>query len=121
MGIFGWLKVLKRTNDDDLKAICGTDTALYLIFLRFAAIFFCAVTVISLLIIIPIYLSGVPLAADAPTGFIHQIGLSRITILNITAENSKPAAVFALMYILTTSIALIMLFFYWRKSMEWRY
>lgn len=62
--ILGWIKVLKKVEDDDLKVICGTDGALYLIFLRYAAKFFCAVTITSMLIVIPIYLSGSPLDAD---------------------------------------------------------
>ncbi len=27
-----WLKILKKFDDEDLKVICGTDGALYLIF-----------------------------------------------------------------------------------------
>ena len=59
-GIFDWMKLLKKVSDNDLKAICGTDAALYLVFLRYSAKFFMCVTIASILIVIPVYLSGEP-------------------------------------------------------------
>jgi hypothetical protein len=69
-GIFSWVKVLKKVGDDDLRQICGTDAALYLIFLRYASKFFFVITACSLLIVIPIYLSGVPDVKDSPTDLV---------------------------------------------------
>ena len=119
--LFGWIKVLKNVEDDDLRTICGTDGALYLIFLRYAAMFFCAVTVTSLAIVIPLYLSGDPLPED-DAGIQHHISfLSRINILNISASFGKAATIFSIMFLLYTTLTLSLVFFYWKKSMEWRY
>lgn len=113
--------MLKKVDDESLKAICGTDGALYLIFLRYASKFFCVTTVLSMLIVIPIYLTGKANKDDSPVDVAEYVGLSRITILNITADEIKPAIIFCIIFVLYTNIALIMLFFYWKKSLEWRY
>lgn len=55
------MRVLHKVNDEDLKCICGTDAALYLIFLRYAAKYYIVIMITSLLIVIPIYLSGDPI------------------------------------------------------------
>ena len=36
----GWFKRLLNIDDLELKRICGTDAALYLIYLRYCSIFF---------------------------------------------------------------------------------
>jgi hypothetical protein len=55
---FKWYSLLRDLGDEDLKIICGTDCALYLVFERFAAYFFAIVTIINLFIFIPLYLTG---------------------------------------------------------------
>ena len=55
-----WFHILKNMKDDDLKVVCGTDGALYLIFNYYASRFFAALSLINLLIFVPIYLTGEP-------------------------------------------------------------
>ena len=56
--LFTWYGLLKDIDDEDLKIICGTDCALFLVFERYAAYFFSFVTILNLFIFIPIYLTG---------------------------------------------------------------
>jgi Late exocytosis, associated with Golgi transport len=55
---FKWYTLLRDLGDEELRSICGTDAALYLVFERFAAYFFAIVTGINLLVFIPLYLTG---------------------------------------------------------------
>ena len=59
-GLLDWFHILRRINDEDLKVISGTDGALYIIFIRYAAIFFSIITLINIVLFIPIYCSGDP-------------------------------------------------------------
>ena len=56
--MFRWYGLLRDLDDEDLKIICGTDCALFLVCERYAAYFFSYVTIINLFIFIPIYLTG---------------------------------------------------------------
>lgn len=61
---WGWIKILRNTTDDDLREICGTDCALYLVFIRLVAQCFLLLNVNNLLICVPMYLTGDPLPND---------------------------------------------------------
>lgn len=57
-GMFNWFKILWGLNDDKLIEINGIDYTLYLIFLRYAAVFFGLLTMFNLVCMIPIYATG---------------------------------------------------------------
>jgi hypothetical protein len=59
-GLLDWLAILRSIKDKDLKLICGTDVALFIVFQRLAAKFFAVVTIINFAVFIPIYLTGDP-------------------------------------------------------------
>ncbi len=59
-GLMDWLRILRSMKDKDLKLICGTDVALYIVFQRLAAKFFLIVTILNFGAIVPIYLTGNP-------------------------------------------------------------
>jgi hypothetical protein len=59
-GILGWIYVLRQMKDHDLKEICGTDVALYIVFLRLSAKFFAWLTVFNCAVLIPLYVTGYP-------------------------------------------------------------
>lgn len=59
-GLFNWFTVLWRLSDEKLVAINGTDYTLYLIFLRYCAVFFGCLTVFNLIFMVPIYITGDP-------------------------------------------------------------
>jgi hypothetical protein len=64
-GLIDWFHILAKINDDDLQVICGTDAALYLIFIRFSAVFFGVISLFNLLTVIPLYLTGDPLHQES--------------------------------------------------------
>ena len=47
-------------SDEDVRLIAGTDAALYIIFNRYAAIFFLFITMFNFLVFLPIYITGSP-------------------------------------------------------------
>lgn len=57
-GLFRWFHLLNVITDEELKVLCGTDGALYLVFLRYAAKFFAVITVMNCLVIVPIFAFG---------------------------------------------------------------
>lgn len=57
-GIFEWIGILKDISDEDLKVIAGTDAALFILFNRYAAIFFLCVTLFNSFVFLPMYLTG---------------------------------------------------------------
>lgn len=117
-----WLTILKNISDDDLKHICGTDGALYCILLRYFAILFGILTVVNLVFIIPVYMSGYPSEEDSQ----QQLGdlysyLYVVTILNVSAKEGKVASSFSMMVILSSTLTFTMVYFYLKKSGQWKY
>lgn len=104
-----------------MKEISGTDAALYLIFLRYAATFYFIMLILSAGMIIPVYISGSPLASDLINQTVDFSSLQVPTILNITGNNSKVALIFAFIFVTQTGMALAMVYYYWKKSNLWRY
>lgn len=121
-GLLAWISVLRTIKDKDLKLICGTDVALYIVFLRLSAKFFAWLTVFNCAILIPIYLTGYPeTQADVQdiNGDTSLVAL--ITIMNITGHKEKVTIVYFLMTSFYVFAAFIFMYFYWRRSLEWRY
>ena len=62
-GLCDWLILLSKIDDQKLQRICGTDAALYLVFLRYSAIFFGWISFVNV-IFIWIFITGKPMAED---------------------------------------------------------
>lgn len=60
-GILDWFRILRNVSDEDLKLVCGTDSALYLVFIRYAGRFFALITILNFAVFIPVYITGEPL------------------------------------------------------------
>jgi hypothetical protein len=73
-----------------LKKLCGTDGALYLVFLRYCALFFGLITIVNVIFLI-LYATGKPTEADNFTNKenYNDLSLQAFTILNITATPFK--------------------------------
>ena len=90
-GFGQWIRVLKEIKDDELKLIAGTDAALYIVFNRYAAIFFFLMTIFNFVVLLPIYATGFPsdpddiLDKDKKT----TIVIALLTSINITGYISK--------------------------------
>jgi Late exocytosis, associated with Golgi transport len=59
-GMFNWFVVLWNIKDSRLVEINGVDYTLYLVYLRYAATLFAAITLFNCMVMIPIYASGDP-------------------------------------------------------------
>jgi hypothetical protein len=60
---FEWNSLLLKFDDRKVKALCGTDAALYLVFLRQSSVFFTTIATINIFFIIIFYL-GEPTPLD---------------------------------------------------------
>ena len=109
-------------NDQDLKVICGTDGALYLIFIRYAALLFLGITVINTVIFVPIYSTGFPVDEKDIQDEAGRVSIvSLISFLNITGTQPKITAIYILSTLLYSSLAFVLVFCYWKKSASWRF
>ena len=59
-GLLDWFYILKGITDEDLKLICGTDGALYIVFVRYCAFFFAFISVFNIVLFVPVYATGHP-------------------------------------------------------------
>ena len=59
-GIWQWIKLIRSINDYKLQQICGTDVALYLVWIKYCYIFFGTISMINIIFLI-IYVTGTPL------------------------------------------------------------
>jgi hypothetical protein len=103
-----------------MKGIAGTDSALYVLFLKHAALFFLGISVINLVFFLPLYATGYPIDANLVTDNqgIRSF-ICRITALNISGSKAKLTLAFTTLFAVYTVGSFAMLFSYWKKSMEW--
>jgi hypothetical protein len=120
-----WFHVLRAISDDDLKQICGGDAALYVLFIRYAGLFFFIMAFFNCSILIPIYATGDPkdpsLLRDHDVAGDKVITLLVITVLNATGVESKIIAAYVLILGFYTAGTLLLMFFYWKKSLSWQF
>ena len=55
-----WIRILRAISDEELKLICGTDAALYIIFVRYASYFFAISALFGFAVLFPIHVPGDP-------------------------------------------------------------
>ena len=113
-GIYEWFKLIRKIDDTKLQRICGTDIALYLVWLRYTAIFFGLISVINVGIIW-LYIDGKPTSIDDYKLNDNLSVMQAITILNITANKYKVVLVFFNSLIIVTGMAFFFLFKYMTK------
>jgi Late exocytosis, associated with Golgi transport len=101
--------------------MCGTDGALYLIFMRFGAKFFSIVTMMNLLIVIPIYAFGDNTGQEMYNHHGELVLVRLLSLLNIKHDDSKVAIVFTFNMFFYTLMTLYLMKTYWYKSYNWRH
>lgn len=82
--------MLSQIDDEKIVKMCGTDVALYLIFLRYSSYIFGAISMFNIFFLI-LYLTGSPLNEDN-FRLDHQkaqYAMQALTILNVTASPTK--------------------------------
>lgn len=118
-GLFDWLKVLSKIDDEKLIKVCGTDVALYLVYLRYSSQFFGIISMMNVFFII-LYLTGSPLPEDN-FRLDHkraQYAMQALTILNVTASPIKVTICFLYSMIIIPGLTLCLLLLYLTKFQE---
>ena len=82
--MFNWFKILWNLNDEKLVEINGIDYTLYLVLLRYSAVFFGGVSIFNLIFMIPIYLTGTPKVKP-------ETVMDNITVEYVTKNSGKLA------------------------------
>ena len=134
--LFKWYTLLRGVDDEKLRIICGTDAALYLIFIRYASKFFAVITLFNTVIIMPFYLtdantlncSNITTINDKPAYCICEnevtncqlILVKLLTFVSIYNDIPKTITVFVLMQFFYTLFAFYLMYKYWTKSHHWR-
>ena len=88
-GLMSWLRLLYKFDDELVQKVCGSDAALYLVFLRDSALFFGIIAILNVVFIF-IFATGQPNEEDNFN--LHSDKMSAmqaLTILNITATPWK--------------------------------
>lgn len=118
-----WIRILKSISDEEMKQICGTDAALYIIFVRYAAYLFAISAIFGFIVLVPIYATGDPekpsLVYDETAGM--KIALLLISIVNCTKIQAKVAVSFGIILIFYTSAIFFFIFLFWKRSLRWRF
>ena len=118
--MFHWLKVLMALDDNQLKEICGTDYALYLVFLRMTAKLLLGITLFNSIIMVPIYMTGEPMASDDYRLIETMSSMNQATVLNITATHPKMIFAYICAIILIPAFALFMVYSFRKKYYSWK-
>ena len=89
-----WMRLLSKFDDQKIQKLCGSDAALYLVFLRTSANFFLVITIVNFAVI-ALYLTGDP--ADSPAKDPNAGNAMEIlTIINVDGTPWKVWVCFAL-------------------------
>ena len=113
-GMWSWIKLINQVDDHKLQQLCGTDIALYLVYIRYCAYFFGIISVINILTVV-MYFGGTPKPAyDWKTAPGTSI-LQAVTILNVSSNTLKLILVFFNSMIVTTGLTFGFMFKYMTK------
>ncbi len=101
---------------------CGTDAALFVIFNRYAAIFFACAGLLSAIILIPIYATGDPFPPEIifDKNYNMNVSLLYITVVNCSGNALKVSASFGIIIAFYTAGTFLLMFKYWKLSLSWR-
>lgn len=111
-GLINWFKLVRSIDDFKLQKICGTDIALYLIWLRYCSMFFMALSLINI-VIITIYVSGNPVMSTDEEK--DESILQVLTILNIQDNKVAVVSIFFYSMILVSGFVIAFQFKYMTK------
>lgn len=83
--MFNWFRVLWNLTDDKLLELNGADYTLYLVFLRQTAKFFAILSIFNAIFMIPMFISGDPVA-NLP---LKPTIMNTVTVINVTNNDGK--------------------------------
>ena len=118
--MFDWFRALWYISDDALLKICGTDYALYLIFLRMTSWLLFFITLFNGIIMVPIYLTGEPMPSDDYKTVDSISEMSAATVLNITLTSSKMIFTYISAIVIVPAVALFMIYKFRERYYLWK-
>lgn len=98
--------MLWSISDDQLVELNGIDYTLYLVFLRYVAVFCAGLTLFNCIFVLPCYLSGEPSRSDKAS---YPSTVFKITAINITGDEGKLIYIFIITMVITPLFAYYML------------
>jgi len=113
--MFNWFKILWNLSDDKLIEINGIDYTLYLIFLRYSAVFFTFLTCFNLIFMVPVYITGTPLISMPLNSTMDEI-----TVINVTSESGRIAFSYFASLLVGTIFLVVMMQRYRLKYESWK-
>lgn len=118
--MFDWFKALWHLSDDQLKTICGTDYALYLIFLRYTAFLLFVINIFNAAVIVPMYVTGEPMPSDDYHLVENMSKMNAATVLNVTDTHWKMLFSYITAIVLIPFLAFFMIFTFRQKYYTWK-
>ena len=118
--MFNWFKALWHLDDNQLKDICGTDYALYLIFLRMSAILLACITLFNCVFMVPLYVTGEPMPSDDYRLVETMSKMNAATILNVTGTEYKMILAYICAVVLIPIAAFYMINKFRNKYYAWK-
>jgi len=118
--MFNWFRALWHLDDNQLQAICGTDYALYLIFLRFSAFLLFAISIFNCIVMVPMYVTGEPMPSDDYRLVEGMSVMNAATVLNVTGTHSKMVTAYVCAVVLIPGMAFFMIYKFRQKYYIWK-
>ena len=100
---------MQKIDDYQLVKLCGTDAALYLVFLRYSSLFFAFISIINT-IFLGIYVSGNPRKDEL--SIIEKYPMEFLTIYNVSDNTFKVSLCFIYSIIIVPAVVFIFIFRY---------
>lgn len=103
------MKRIHRIEDSQLVKLCGTDAALYLVFLRYTSILFAIISVINI-VFLGIYITGSPRMEELLS--IDKYPMEFLTVFNVSDNTFKVSLCFIYSIIVVPSFVFAFIFRY---------
>lgn len=100
---------MHKIEDSQLVKLCGTDAALYLVFLRYTSVLFAVISLINLVFLV-IYITGNPRIDELLS--IEKYPMEFLTIFNVTNNTFKVSLCFIYSIIVVPSLVFAFIFRY---------
>lgn len=117
--MFSWFKVLWNLQDSRLLEINGIDYTLYLVMLRYFAVFMALITCFNAVVMLPTYLTGHPIGNSSPNLLLNST-MDKITVLNVSGVDWKVNFSYFLSILLVSTMIVLMLQQYRSKYESWK-
>ena len=107
-------------GDDQVQQICGSDYALYLVFLRMTSYLLLAICIFNACIMVPLFMTGDPMPSDDVDLNPLMSNMNRATVLNISASPNKMVFAYIVAIVIIPGFAFFMVHKFRQQYYEWK-